>query len=46
MQQLFTNLFLVHFQTKDSDTHVYTHAWLSQDGKRNAQKTTFKPVSL
>ena len=27
----------VHFQTKDSDTHVYAHSWSSNYGHRNQQ---------
>ena len=33
--QLFTNLFLIHFQTKDSDTHAYAHSWSSHHSARN-----------
>ena len=29
------NLFLIHFQTKDSDMYVYVHSWSSHDGARN-----------
>ena len=35
IERLFTNLFLVNFQTKDSDTHAYAHLWSSHDGARN-----------
>jgi len=32
---LFTNLFLFHFHTKDSDTDAYACLWSSHDGDRN-----------
>ena len=35
IERLFTDLFLIHFQTKDSDTHAYAHSWSSHDGARN-----------
>ena len=34
---MFTNLFLVCFQTKDNDTYAYVDLWLSHDGDRNQQ---------
>ena len=37
IKQWFTNLFLFHFQTKDSDTHAYAHSWSPNDGDRNQQ---------
>ena len=37
IKQLFTNLFSLHFQTKDGDMHAYVHSWLPHDGDRNQQ---------
>ena len=41
INQPFSNLFLFHFQTKDSDTHAYAYPWSSNDGDRNQQTTNF-----
>ena len=37
IKRWFTNQFLFHFQTKDSDTHAYAHSWSPGDGDRNQQ---------
>ena len=37
IKQLFTNLILFHFLTKNSNTHAYVHSWLPNNGDRNQQ---------
>ena len=37
IKQLFTNLFLLHFQIKDGDMHAYVQSWWPHDGDRNQQ---------
>ena len=43
---LFTNQFMFHFRTEDSDTHMYAHSWSSHDGGRNQQKKQLLSLSL
>ena len=42
---MFTNLFLIHFQTKGNDMHAYANSWLSHDGART-QQPAFEPISF
>ena len=40
IERLFTNLFLIHFQTKDSDMHAYAHSWSSYTMVPETSQTT------
>ena len=37
IKQLLTNMFLFHFQIKDTDVHVYAGSWNFENGDRNQQ---------